>query len=81
MPDALQPHGLQAAYHAPLSMGFSRQEYWSGVPLPSPIQMWMIRPLKRHIPTGSVTFLLFKYIHRTGEFDENGNDDCTTLTV
>ena len=25
-----------AAYRAPLSMGFSRQEYWSGVPLPSP---------------------------------------------
>ena len=25
-----------AAYWAPLSMGFSRQEYWSGVPLPSP---------------------------------------------
>ena len=24
------------AYRAPLSMGFSRQEYWSGVPLPSP---------------------------------------------
>jgi len=23
-----------AAYQAPLSMGFSRQEYWSGVPLP-----------------------------------------------
>ena len=22
-----------AAYQAPLSMGFSRQEYWSGVPL------------------------------------------------
>ena len=26
------------AYQAPLSMGFSRQEYWSGVPLPSPSQ-------------------------------------------
>ena len=26
-----------AAHQAPLSMGFSRQEYWSGVPLPSPI--------------------------------------------
>ena len=26
-----------AAYEAPPSMGFSRQEYWSGVPLPSPI--------------------------------------------
>ena len=25
-----------AAYQAPLSMGFSRLEYWSGVPLPSP---------------------------------------------
>ena len=25
-----------AAYQAPLSMGFSRQEYWNGVPLPSP---------------------------------------------
>ena len=25
-----------AAYQAPLSMGFSRQEYWSELPLPSP---------------------------------------------
>ena len=25
-----------ATYQAPPSMGFSRQEYWSGVPLPSP---------------------------------------------
>ena len=32
-----------AAYQAPPSMGFSRQEYWSGVPLPSPylpLGMW-----------------------------------------
>ena len=28
-----------AAYQAPLSMGFSGQEYWSGVPLPSPTDM------------------------------------------
>ena len=27
---------LFAAHQAPPSMGFSRQEYWSGVPLPSP---------------------------------------------
>ena len=26
-----------AAYQAPPSMGFSRQEYWSRVPLPSPV--------------------------------------------
>ena len=26
-----------AAYQAPPSMGFSKQEFWSGVPLPSPV--------------------------------------------
>ena len=33
------------AYQAPPSMGFSRQEYWSGVPLPSPVcfpKLWQI---------------------------------------
>ena len=29
-----------AAYQAPPSMGMSRQEYWSGVPLPSPKESW-----------------------------------------
>ena len=40
-----------AAYQAPLSMGFSGQEYWSGLPFPSPsddiceaIQFCRIRP-------------------------------------
>ena len=36
-----------AAYQAPPSMGFSRQEYWSGVPLPSPrwpIDTWKDSP-------------------------------------
>ena len=27
-----------AAYQAPLSMGFSRQEYWRGLPFPSPMR-------------------------------------------
>ena len=34
MSNCLQPHGQQP------TMGFSRQEYWSGWPLPSPIQPW-----------------------------------------
>ena len=34
MSDSLQPHGL---YQAPLSMRFPRQEYWSGLPFPSPV--------------------------------------------
>ena len=29
-----------AAQQAPLSMGFSRQEYWSGLPLPSPSSLY-----------------------------------------
>ena len=32
-----------AAYQAPPSMGFSRQEYWSGVPLPSPTDTTMCK--------------------------------------
>ena len=28
-----------AAHQAPSSMGFSRQEYWSGLPLPSPLPL------------------------------------------
>ena len=31
----LFPTPRTAAYQAPLTMGFSRQEYWSGLPLPS----------------------------------------------
>ena len=34
MSDSVTPWTV--AYQAPLSMGFSRQEYWSGVPFPSP---------------------------------------------
>ena len=33
-----------AAYLAPPSMGFSRQEYWSGVPLPSPKVLSIAHP-------------------------------------
>ena len=36
MPDSLWPHGN---CQAPLSMGFSRQEYWSGLPFPSPADL------------------------------------------
>ena len=33
-----------AAYQSPPSMGFSRQEYWSGVPLPSPsLILWVVK--------------------------------------
>ena len=49
------------AYQAPPSMGFSRQEYWSGVPSPSPpynghdINIWntkeLLQVIQKKIPT------------------------------
>ena len=36
MSEYLRPHGLYVACQAPLSMEFSRQEYWSGLSFPSP---------------------------------------------
>ena len=33
-----------AAHQAPPSMGFSRQEYWSGVPSPSPMSLCALSP-------------------------------------
>ena len=47
-----------AAYQAPLSMGFSRPEYWSGVPLPSPIA------LTRRTFVGKVMSLLLSMLSR-----------------
>ena len=45
-----------AAYQAPPSMGFSRQEYWSGVPLPSLIF------LSSHIITKPERFVQYNKI-------------------
>ena len=55
-----------AAFQAPPSMGFSRQEYWSGVPLPSP---------KRSLRPQELTFSLHVwrcFIHRCGKIPDPG---------
>ena len=68
-----------AAHQAPPSMGFSRQEYWSGVPLPSPRSYEVLR--KSHWLHGSFFFfyLILKewqifYIYCEGHW-------CTFLKV
>ena len=49
-----------AAYQAPLSMGFSRQEYWSGLPLPSLIYVRrMLYFHQGYFSYPQVTFLLW----------------------
>ena len=64
-----------AAYQAPLSMGFSRQEDWSGVPLPSPSLLlvigfiWIYFPLSLflskplyHMPFHSIPYCCIKHV-------------------
>ena len=36
-----------AAHQAPLSLGFSRQEYWHGLPIPSPVHACMLSRFSR----------------------------------
>ena len=43
-----------AAYQAPPSMGFSRQDYWSRVPLPSPAVGLVISKLRRLVLQASL---------------------------
>ena len=61
------------AHQAPLSMGFSRQEYWSGLPCPPPgdlpdpgIELWspslQVDALPSEPPGKSQTFSDNKYV-------------------
>ena len=48
-----------AAHQAPPSMGFSRQEYWSGVPWPSPL-LTPPYPFSPRLPP--IFIYIFKYV-------------------
>ena len=52
-----------AAYQAPLSMGFSRQEYWSGVPLASPIFIYIYTCIYSCLPLKKLQVLLCPLKH------------------
>ena len=51
-----------AAYQAPPSMGFSRQEYWSGVPLPSLLSLFTFGQLP------CVFLFIFKLLYNIAVF-------------
>ena len=72
-----------AAYQAPPSMGFSRQEYWSGLPLPSPLRLL----LSRNFAAASVkisdcslmsTMFAWKKEH---EVEKEGTNICTNQPI
>ena len=53
-----------AAYQAPLSMGFSRQEYWSGVPSPSPTQKSSVQMNSAHYDSALNMFFSLKLLNQ-----------------
>ena len=64
-----------AAHQAPRSMGFSRQEYWSGVPLPSPSTYFIIYKLNTNSLESSFSkwqvSKALEFIFQTISIDEN----------
>ena len=51
------------AYQAPLSIGFSRQEYWSGVPLPSPMGLHKVGHDWSDLAAAAVSLLHLRFHH------------------
>ena len=47
--DSSWPHGLKPTNQAPVSMGFSRQEYWSGVPSPSLFELVVVHKKEKYL--------------------------------
>ena len=58
------------AHQAPLSMGLSRQEYWSGVPLPSPTS------ISRQALLASSSLQHLPFIHLLTRTVENKRNRC-----
>ena len=65
-----------AAYQAPPSTGFSRQEYWSGVPLPSLIKATYIclNILKMFINKLFNKYILYSYLDVHNKIDAHNID-------
>ena len=51
-----------AACHDPLSMGFPQQEYWSGLPFPSPWAVFPTQGLNPHLLHWQVDFLPLSHL-------------------
>ena len=65
MSDSVRPHG---PHQAPLSIGFSRQEYWSGLPCPPPRDL--PNPGIEHRKTGVGSLSLVRGILPTQELNQ-----------
>ena len=59
MSDSVQPYG-QPVHQAPPSTGFSRQEYWSGLPFASPMHACMLS----HLSCVRLCAILWTAVHQ-----------------
>ena len=59
------------AWQAPLSMGFSRQEYWSGLPFPSP----------GDLPNSRITSTHPAWQVNSPPLNHQGSSHCNTTTL
>ena len=71
-----------AAHQAPLSLGFSRQEHWSGLPFPSPMHesemnQGKLEVVKQEMARVNIDILGISNLRWTGMGEFNSNDHYT----
>ena len=73
-----------AAYQAPPSMGFSRQKYWSGVPLPPP-HLRLLIVLPTHLisvcASSSLAFPMIYCAYKLNKQGDNIQPWCTPFPI
>ena len=69
-----------AAYQAPLPMGFSRQEYWNGLPLPSPFITYYYLAKQDPIFKANFTYIFSFLLGRNLGVELVGHDWATSLS-
>ena len=70
-----------AAYQAPPSMGFPRQEYWSGVPLLSPLRKWETHNFINPVLKLKHTFPRRLFPKELGTWKQNENRNAVWVTI
>ena len=70
-----------AAYQAPLSMGFSRQEYRSGVPLPSPLYHITLVLIEMSFMNFKNTVIAILLSNGSMEYTQNHPEFCHSINI
>ena len=69
----LFPTPWTVAYQAPPSTGFSRQEYWSGLPFPSPVVLTKSKHMINWHRTMHTLYIIISFLFWSHNHWENGD--------